>query len=185
MVDLIHNLLTRPTPLPSPYIGNNAVGAEVVAPLHNRDIRFDPGCGALREKGVEVLSFCIKTRFTDLLSNDFHPLQHLWNQGNGMGSDHHIEVGNPLQQSLAFLLGHTAGPSDDCSSLLFHSLKSSKGAVDLLLRLFSATAGVDEDEVGLLRIRCFEKMRPLEKPGDLLRVMLIHLAAIGFDVEPL
>src|SRR4030067_3601760 len=168
MVALIHNLLTQPTSLPSPHIGDNAVGAEVIAPLHDRDIGFDHGYRALREKGVEALSSPIKTRFTDLLSYNFHPLQHLRNQGNGVGSDHHIEVGNPVQQSLAFLLGHTAGHPDDRSSLLFQSLKSSKGAVDLLLRLFPDAAGVDEDEVGLLRILCLKIMRPLEEPKDLL-----------------
>src|SRR4030042_3576968 len=145
MIGLIHNLLTRPTPLPSPHIGDDAVGAEVVASLHDRDIGFDHGYRAPREKGVEVLSFRIKIRFTDLLSNDFHSLQHLRNQGNGVGSYHHIEVGNPVQQPFAFLLGPTPGHPDDRSSLLFYSLKSSKGAVDLLFRLFPDTAGVDED----------------------------------------
>ena len=54
-----------------------------------------------------------------------------------------------------------------------------------MFRFLPDTAGVDEDEVGLFGVFCFKVMGPLQETKDALRVVLVHLTTVGFDVDTL
>jgi hypothetical protein len=54
-----------------------------------------------------------------------------------------------------------------------------------MLRLLSNTAGVDEDEVGLLGVFRLCVIGSFQKTKDPLRVVFIHLTAIGFEINTL
>jgi len=154
----------------------------MVAPLHDGNIGFDPGLGFPESRGGQIFPFRISPCLT-------HPFpasqfsQDLWEQVNGLGTDDEVQVGNPVQQLLALLLGHASGHSNDRPSPLFQPLVPSEGAVDLMLGFFANAAGVNEDEICLIRLLCFDVVQISQETEDSVGIVLIHLATVGLDID--
>ena len=122
----------------------------MVAPLHDGDKGFHSGRGFPESRGRQVFPLGVGTCLTHPLLL-FNSLKHLRKQMNGLGTHDEVQVGNPVQQSFPFLLGHASGHPDDRPSPLFQPLVPSEGAVDLVLWFFANAAGVNEDEIRLIR----------------------------------
>src|SRR4030042_522338 len=104
---------------------------------------------------------------------------------NGVCSNDKIQIGDTAQETVPLLLGNAACYADDGPPPLFQMPESPKRAVNLLLGLFPDAAGIDKDEVSLVGFFCLDVTAGPQKPEYPLRIMLIHLAAIGFDVDTL
>ena len=116
-------------------MGHDAVGAEIVAPLHDGDEPADAplhlGVGEQVEPALVVEKGGLGTAFPPL-GTEHHVLQ----QVQGMGAEDQIHEGGLLQESLPLLLGDTAPHADDQPGLpLLHRLELAEVAVHLLLRL--------------------------------------------------
>lgn len=66
-----------------------------------------------------------------------------------MGSNDDVQIRNPIQESVAFLLGNAPSHSDDRALLVLQFLESSQSTVDFVLGFFPDATSVDEDEIGL------------------------------------
>jgi hypothetical protein len=83
----------------------------------------------------------------------------------------------------AFLAGHAAADADH-HALGLQVLDAAEVAEDLLLGLLAHRAGVEQDEVGLFGVvRRGVALGGFEHIGHLVRVVLVHLAAEGLDVD--
>ena len=118
---LFNNLPTGSALLPSPHIGNNTKRTEMVTSLHDGHIGFHLGKGALGVREFSDISILHQNLFRRLFLPCFNFLEQLWEQGDGMGPDDHIQIGNPIQESVPFLLGNASCHSNDRSLLLFQS----------------------------------------------------------------
>ena len=89
--------------------------------------------------------------------------------------------------AVAFLAGDAAADADHdapCRSSLLQRFPAAELAEDLFLGLFADRAGVDQDHVGLGDVvGQFQAVRGREHVGHPRRVVLVHLAAVGLDVE--
>src|SRR5690606_32699293 len=90
-----------------------------------------------------------------------------------------------LDDRLALLGGDAAADADDHLAAAFlQRLPAAELAEHLLLGLLADRAGVDQDDVGLLRV--VGQLQALvlgEHVGHAGRVVLVHLATVGLDVE--
>ncbi len=98
----------------------------------------------------------------------------------GTGNDRHIR--RALEDAFALLLGDAA-EHGEALALLVERLVVVQAVEDLLLGLVADGTGVVQDEVGGFFGLDLGVALVLERPDDLFRVVDIHLAAEGFDVE--
>ena len=83
-----------------------------------------------------------------------------------------------------FLLGHAPHHAEQHSAVSAFSLPHlAQPTVDLLSRFFADTAGVEQDQVGFLGRAHRNHAAVTEQTLDLLRVVLVHLAAEGLYVK--
>jgi len=101
----------------------------------------------------------------------------------GLRAEHHIDIRRAFDDGVALLAGHAAADADQ-HALFFQVLDATEVAEHLFLRLFAHRAGVEQDQVGLVHIA--GRLVPLggvQHVGHLVRVVLVHLAAEGFDKD--
>jgi hypothetical protein len=99
-----------------------------------------------------------------------------------VGPEDEIEMREAAEQRVAHLLGDTASDAHDAPRPLALPLAQlAEVAVELMLRPVPDRAGVDHEDVrlGLARTRFETGIR--QQRRDLLRVMDVHLAAVGAD----
>ena len=113
---------------------------------------------------------------------DLH--QHLGQVAVRGRTGHQRDVWRALENLLAFLLGHTA-EHGKALPFLVQLLEVVQAMKDLLLGLIADRAGVVHDEVGLFLALDLRVALGDERAHDLLRVVEVHLAAKGLDVERL
>src|SRR6266540_1886471 len=166
---------------PAAHIRDYAVGAEVVATLHNGNESRDPtGLVSIR-KEVEP-RFAVDEIYFGQPLPFFCPPDHLGQLVQVVGPEHHVQVGDLLQKPRPFLLGDTSPHSQNQSSVsTLQPLEIHQACVHLLLRLFPDAAGIEHDEVGTGGIPGGLITRFPEQSDDLLRIADIHLAAEGLD----
>ena len=102
----------------------------------------------------------------------------------GLRTEDHVDVGRPRHDVGALLAGHTTANADDqARPLAFERTHTTEVRKDLLLRLLSDRAGVEEDDIGLLdTVGDDRAITVREDLGHLVRVVLVHLAAECADV---
>ena len=90
-----------------------------------------------------------------------------------------------LDDRFAFLRGDAAADADDdFAALVLQALPHAQLAEHLLLRLLADGAGVDQDDVGVVRaVGQFQAIAGGKHIGHLGRVVLVHLATVGLDVQ--
>ena len=86
-----------------------------------------------------------------------------------------------VENLFAFLLGHAAEHAEHFA--LAGALELLQPVEDLLLGLIADAAGVVEDQRGFLGRFHLRIALLHQRADDLLRIVGIHLAAEGFDVE--
>ena len=103
----------------------------------------------------------------------------------GLRTKHQIHVRCPFEDGLAFLAGHAAADADYHGFVLLLDLfPAPQLAENLVLRVLADRTSVDQDHIGITLIQGkFQSMTGLEHVGHLGRVVLVHLATVGFYVE--
>jgi len=99
-------------------------------------------------------------------------------------ADDNVNMRHPLENALAFLLGHAACRHDaQAGPPLLLPAERAEQAEEFLLRLGPDRAGVEDDQIGLLCFRAWDVAALRQQLLHDLGVALIHLTAEGFDVE--
>ncbi|MCY1298235.1 hypothetical protein D9M70_477100 [compost metagenome] len=164
-------------------IGHHAEGAVLAAAFHHRN----EGAGAVDARfgqAVELL---------DLGEADVHlgfagdagGVDHFRQAVQGLRAEHHVDVGRALADGGAFLAGHAAADADhQFRVLLLQLAPAAKLRKHLFLRLLADRAGIEQDHVGFFRMRGdFQRLMLAEQVDHARAVVLVHLAAVGFDIE--
>ena len=165
----------RAAALPAAQVGDDAVGAEIVAASHDGHLGADahPLRGAFQQAGQ-----------LSVQGDVHHPLpgrrprNQVGQTGQGPGADDRVQVAEALQDPPALLLGQAAGQDDD--EVGPGGLEPSQPAQEregLLFGLGPHRAGVDDDQVGRLRLGRRLKAAPSQQPGQPLGVVHVHLTA--------
>src|SRR5688572_3144929 len=83
----------------------------------------------------------------------------------------------------AFLLGHATGYRDHrrATAARGQALDVAKARVELFLRALANRAGVDDDQIGVVVAVGRLETSLLQEAGHPLRVVDVHLAAVGLD----
>ena len=180
----------RPRPLGPARIGHDAEAAEFVAAfLHGQEGRgaLDAAGGG---QGVELVDrgevgpdpFAPRPRRTG---------QQLGQLVIGLRSDHQIDGRLAPHDLLALGLGDAAGHGDGHGPLpgrrpaVLQFAQLAELGINLLGRLFANMAGVENDEVSILGgARRGIAERP-QHIGHALRIIDVHLAAVGLDEQAL
>jgi hypothetical protein len=105
--------------------------------------------------------------------------QHL----DSLGADDQVDHVGALEEPASLLLRHASRDRDDGSLAAdpFEALEIPQPRVQLVLGLLSNAAGVDDHHVGIRLVAGPVVSRRLEKPRHPLRVVDVHLAAVGLD----
>ena len=189
--------MNRAAALSAAGVRHDAEGAAHVAALHDRD-----ECRRLAHLGQVVANRVLRAFFfgdvTDRAACQreggiVHPrLQALFQDGvhvleNAvifLRADDQVQMRQFRKQLLAAGLGHAAHEAiDDMRTPAVFGPQHAHFSEGFLLRLIAHRAGVDQNGVGLglvggHRVTAFD-----EHPHDLFGVALIHLAAVGSDVD--
>ncbi len=164
-------------------VGHDAEGAVLGAAFHDRD------------EGRRALDACRRqvVEFLDLGKADVDlgtPGCALFRDQFGqtvqrLRAEHDVDEGRARHDGRAFLRCHAAADADDEVGVeLFQMAYPAKVVEHLFLRLLAHRTGVEQDDVGVFRrIGRGQAFGHVEHVGHLVRVVLVHLAAKGFDVD--
>ncbi len=164
--------------------GDDAEGAGVVAADRDRDpggVRGLPAGGQGRGEGLQGL------QDLDLgLALDRGPLQQGRQVADVVRAEHHVDPGGLGDDGVAVLLGQAAADGD------LHALVTgldrrqlSEVAVQLVVRVLPHRAGVEDHQVGITLLARLDVPGVLQQPGEPLRVVDVHLAAVRDDLVAL
>ena len=100
-------------------------------------------------------------------------------------TENDVHVRRAGDDGLAFLAGNAAADADDEIWIqLLELAHPAEFVEDLLLRLLAHRAGVEQDDVRLLRlVGLHDAAGGTEHVGHLVRVVLVHLAPEGADEQ--
>ena len=166
--------------LPPADVGHDAVGAEVVAPVHDGQPRAEAGIaadGQLLDHGVALGGlFQIALALADALG------QHGGQPVNAVHAKDKVHIGVALAQLFddVLLLGHAAADTDhQARVLLLELFQRADIAENALLGVLTHGAGVEQDEVGVFDIVTQAVADILQNALDLLAVVDVLLAAVA------
>ena len=107
--------------------------------------------------------------------------EQMWQAVQRLWAEHHVDIRRALNDGRAFLAGHAAAHADQ-HALGLQVLHAAQVAEDLLLSLLAHRAGVEENQVGFVDVlRRLVAFGDIQNVRHLVRVVLVHLAAEGFD----
>jgi hypothetical protein len=100
-------------------------------------------------------------------------------------AEHEINIWRTLYNFCTFLAGNTTSHTNEEAGLIFFQSPDSTQVVKyLLLGFFPHRAGIEKNDVSISRIvRFFHALGSVKHIGHLLRVILVHLTAEGFDIK--
>jgi hypothetical protein len=103
----------------------------------------------------------------------------------GLRAEHQVHVRRACDNRCAFLACHAAADADQHMGMVAFVLPDAAEVVKhLLLRFFAHRAGVEQNHIGFGRVlRLLQAMRGAQHVRHLVRVVLVHLAAEGLDVD--
>ena len=100
-----------------------------------------------------------------------------------MWTKHHVHIRRAFDDFGPFLAGHATAHANQ-HALGFQVLDAAQIAEHFLLCPFAHRAGVEQDQIGLVHVLGrFIALGGLHHIGHLVRVVLVHLAAEGFDKD--
>ena len=103
-----------------------------------------------------------------------------------LGADNQVDIGQLVEQGGAAVLGHAA-QNPEHEARVVPSLRGHvAGLADgLLLGEIPHTAGVEQQDVAIV-LPVHDAIAPrAQQGGDRLAVAFVHLAAVGFDEDPI
>ena len=177
------HIVKRPADFLAPGVGHHAEAAILAAALHDRQIRLAGGGAGLGQM-VELFDF--READIDLGRAIAGGVKQGGEFVQGLRAEHNIDKGRAPADRLAFLAGDTAAHGDfHAGSGRLQPAPAAELVEHLLLGLFPDRAGVEHENIRLLR-RIDKFGRPglaqqIEHPR---RVVLVHLAAVGLDMNP-
>ena len=173
------HVVERAAELLAARVGHHAVAAVFGAAFHDRD----EGAGAFHPRRRQVVEL-LDLRKADVHLRGFLALalgQQLGQAVQRLRAEHHVHEGRAADDFLALLAGHAAAHADQ-HTLLLQVPDAAEVGKHLFLRLLAHRAGVEEDQVGLLRVvGWLVAFGGVHDVGHLVRVVLVHLAAKGLD----
>src|SRR5262245_31860017 len=103
-------------------------------------------------------------------------------------ADHDIDDRRAADDLFTFGLRDAAGDRDVhlpaiARGLILHHPQPAEFGIDLFGRLLADVAGIEDDEVGVLSARGLDKAFTRQRVHHALRIVDVHLAAIGFYVQ--
>ena len=187
---LLQHLEHRPRPFGAARIGHHAEGAELVAALLHGQEGGDARAAALGRQGVELVHRR-EVGADPLAAGARRAGQQLRQLVIGLGADDQIHRRLATHDLLALGLGHAAGHGDGHGGArrlrlgLLQLLQLAEFGIDLFGRLFANVAGVQDDEVGVVRRVRLGIAQRAQHIGHALGVIDVHLAAVGLDEQAL
>ena len=181
--DLHEDVHHRARDLLAAGVGHHAVGAVLRAAFHDRD----EGGGAMRLRGgqmIELLDF--GEAHVDLGTARLNAgAKHVGQTMQGLRSKDHVNAGRAADDVFALLARDAAAHGDQhAGTRLLDFADAAEVGESLLLGLFTNGAGVDDDQVGLLKhVGAFIAHFGVEKVGDATAVVVVHLAAEAAQIE--
>ena len=183
---LFEHPFRRPAALSAPGIRHYAVGAEVVAALHDAYVSLERVfslCGEPFSYGLAVLP-----DLHDILVLFGHVPEKLWKLMQIVSSEDQIHPGIfGFELVYVYLLLHHAPADADYPSrvLFVRVLELPQHPVKALVSVLPHGTRVEHANIRLLELRTVFITHILEHPGERLRIPLVHLAAecnyvIGF-----
>ncbi|MCW0417490.1 hypothetical protein NB689_003244 [Xanthomonas sacchari] len=177
------HVLERAADLLAAGVGHHAERAVFGAAFHDRH-EGRGAFGARLRQAVELLDLgeadvhLRLARFAARADQLRQPVQ-------GLRAEHQVHVGRALDDRLAFLRGDAATDADDHRLAAgLQRLPAAELAEHLFLRLLTDRAGVDQDHVRFFGVvGQFQAFGRGEHVGHLGRVVLVHLATVGLDVQ--
>ena len=178
-----NHIIKRAAHLLAARIRHNAERAILRAAFHHRDKRRRPFRAWLRQM-VELLDF--RKRYIN------HPAPLLLRLADQVRQTvqrlrpkDHIHRRRAAAQLLTLLRGNTTANRDDDMRLgVFQRLPATNLRKDLLLRLLADRTSIEQKNIGLFRRRDRRNpVRHLEHGKHLGRVVLVHLAAVSFNID--
>src|SRR5205823_1026829 len=101
-----------------------------------------------------------------------------------VGAEHDVDMAGPLAYPLAVLLGEASTDGDlEIRAALLQRLQTTQVAVELVVGVLPDAARVQDHDVGGLDVVGRLETVGSQQTGDPLRVVLVHLAPEGSDVE--
>ncbi len=164
-------------------VGDDAVGAELVAALDDGDVAA-VGVGAGGEVGLEGEVGLAVVEAGDAGFAGFEAGEHVGEVAVGGGPGDQRDVGGLVEDALALLLGYAA-EDGELFAFALEALVLVEAVEDLLFGLVADGAGVVEDQAGVGLVLDAGVALLLEGADDFFGVMGVHLAAEGFDIEGL
>jgi len=112
-------------------------------------------------------------------------LQQLRQTVQSLRAEHHIHIRRALHDGFTFLAGDTSAHADQQIRLgQLERAHAPQIREHFLLGLLADRTGIEQDDIGLFRpIGLFHTRAGTQQVRHLARVVLVHLAAIGFDIE--
>jgi hypothetical protein len=163
-------------------VRHDAVRAALVAAFHDRDEGADGSSAQLRRGGQEVWRLKVVLGAHDWARAALGLQQQARQLGDVVGPEQQVHVGHAFEQALALLLGNAAGERDGEPRPLALELRDAPDlAAQLLLSLFANTAGVQQDQVGVIEATSFRMAGPAQHLADPLGIVRVHLATEGDD----
>ena len=180
----VQNVLRQAAALPAPDVGDDAVGAEIVAAVHDRD----PGLEIVRPHHGQALGDG-PVGVSDgegLAVPDQHRIEVLRQLPEVVGGEDPVHVPVALLHPAGDLrVAHHAAADEDLLPRMA-ALRVDQGAhvaEDPLDRVVPDRAGIDDDEVRALGFVGEAVAAALQDAPDLLGVGLVLLAAVGLHVS--
>ena len=166
---LVQDVLRCAGALPAPDIGHDAIGAEVVAAIHDGH----PGLDAVLADGGDTLGDGpgLVGHREDASPLGEQGVDHLRELPQGVGAEDQVHVAIGLADLLGhmLLLHHAAAQTDELLRVAALGVDQSPHvAQHPLLGVLPDGAGVDDDDAGLLRVIGKTKAHPLQIAPDAL-----------------
>ena len=184
------DLRHRPRHFGAPGIGHDAEGAELVAAfLHGEEggdaALDDLGALGLRQMLELVLDGVVG--LDDLLAAA-HPRQHVGQPVIGLRADDQVDGRRAADDLGALGLRHAAGDADQHfapghGAFGLHVADAAELGIDLFRRLLPDMAGVEQHQIGLADGVGRGIAVGGQRIGHALRIIDVHLAAIGLDED--
>ena len=177
------NIFRQTAALPPPHIWHDAIGAEIIAAVHD----WHPG---RQSAPAEHRSLTLVWQFRFRQVHIHHMLALCFNATHRLGegvnlarAQYEVDMRRSFYECFTLLLGHATGNAKDQFRLLaLQALDFSNLAIDLVLCCFPDTASIDEDEVCLLHILRLLISNGSKLPRHALTVRDIPLTAINYQL---
>jgi hypothetical protein len=165
-------------------MGDNAVGAEIITPLHDGHKAGDCiAAGSGREEaqtGFPVEKF----RFLAPLAIIFHAADHVRQFVHVVGPENQVEIGDLLQQPVPLLLSDAPADADDQTGIfILQGLEAPEVPINLALSLITDGAGIEQDQIRFRRGGNLAITDLLQKLDDPLGIDDIHLTAECLQIK--